>query len=101
MNKQAIVQRIVEKTGVTQLMAKEIVQETFDAIIDILATHRRIELRKFGVFKVKHRAGRTARNPHTKASVEVEPKDVVVFKPGKEMKEKIGTKTTPKKRRKK
>ena len=49
----------------------------------------RIELRNFGVFAVKQRKGRKARNPRTNESVEVPPKCVVTFKPGKEMEERV------------
>src|SRR5437879_6707034 len=73
----------------TQLKTKEIVQQTFDAIVDTLLAERRIELRNFGVFEVKRRKARKARNPRTGAKVDVGPKNVVTFKPGKEMEEKI------------
>jgi hypothetical protein len=46
-------------------------------------------LRNFGVFEVKQRAARKARNPRTGAKVEVPAKFVVTFKPGKEMEEKV------------
>ena len=47
----------------------------------------RIELRNFGVFEVKQRKARKARNPRTGDKVNVPPKNVVTFKPGKEMEE--------------
>jgi hypothetical protein len=50
---------------------------------------RRIELRNFGVFEVKERAARKARNPRTGQRVDVPEKFVVTFKPGKEMEEKV------------
>src|SRR3981081_3051654 len=73
----------------TQLKTKEIVQQTFDAIVDTLLVEGRIELRNFGVFEVKRRKARKARNPRTGERVDVEPKFVVAFKPGKEMEEKV------------
>src|ERR1700704_6774795 len=73
----------------TQLKTKEIVQQTFDAIVDTLLVEKRIELRNFGVFEVKRRKARKARNPRTGERVNVEPKFVVTFKPGKEMEEKV------------
>ncbi len=73
----------------TQLKTKEIVQQTFDAIIDTLVREERIELRNFGVFEVKKRAARKARNPRTGTRVDVPEKYVVTFKPGKEMEERV------------
>ncbi len=89
MTKKEIVKEISEELGLTQLKTKEIVQKTFDAIVKTLLREGRIELRNFGVFEVKRRKARKARNPRTGEKVDVEPKNVVTFKPGKEMEEKV------------
>jgi integration host factor subunit beta len=87
--KKEIVKQISDKLGLTQLKTKEIVQQTFDAIVDTLLEDGRIELRNFGVFEVKQRKARKARNPRTGERVDVPPKNVVTFKPGKEMEERV------------
>ena len=89
MTKKEIVKTISEEIGLTQLKTKEIVQKTFDAIVETLLSEGRIELRNFGVFEVKKRKARKARNPRTGERVDVGPKMVVTFKPGKEMEEKV------------
>ena len=89
MTKKEIVKTISEEIGLTQLKTKEIVQKTFDAIVDTLVEDGRIELRNFGVFEVKRRAARKARNPRTGDRVDVPEKFVVTFKPGKEMEERV------------
>lgn len=89
MTKKEIVRKIAEDIEETQLKTKEIVQRTFDAIVKTLLVDRRIELRNFGVFEVKLRKPRKARNPRTEDSVDVPAKFVVTFKPGKEMEEKV------------
>ena len=89
MTKKEIVKTISEEIGMTQLKTKEIVQKTFDAIVETLVEEGRIELRNFGVFEVKKRAARKARNPRTGQRVDVPQKFVVTFKPGKEMEEKV------------
>ena len=85
--KKEIVKKISEDIGLTQLKTKDIVQRTLDAIIQTLVSEGRIELRNFGVFEVKRRAPRKARNPRTGDKVYVPSKNVVTFKPGKEMEE--------------
>lgn len=87
--KKEIVRQISEELGMTQLKTKEIVQKTFDAIIESLVTNGKIELRNFGVFKVKLRQRRKARNPKTDQRIDVPAKFVVTFKPGKRMEERI------------
>lgn len=89
MTKKEIVRTISEEIGLTQLKTKEIVQKTFDAIVRTLVEDNRIELRNFGVFEVKRRAPRKARNPRTGDKVFVPEKFVVTFKPGKEMEERV------------
>ncbi|OWK47125.1 DNA-binding protein [Fimbriiglobus ruber] len=87
--KKEIVKQIAERANLTQLQTKEIVQWTFDAIVETLVTEGRIELRNFGVFEVKRRKPRRARNPRTNEPVEVEAKNVVTFQPGKIMEERV------------
>ena len=87
--KKDIVRTISEEVGLTQQQTKDIVQKTFDAIIESLVRERRIELRNFGVFEVKPRAARKARNPRTGEQVDVPRKHVVTFKPGKYMEAKV------------
>ena len=89
MTKKDIVRTISEEVGLTQQQTKEIVQKTFDAIIESLVREGRIELRNFGVFEVKPRAARKARNPRTGQQVDVPKKYVVTFKPGKHMEAKV------------
>ena len=98
MTKKDIVRTISDDIGLTQLQTKEIVQKTFNAIIEAMVaggapteTRRggRIELRNFGVFEIKRRAPRKARNPRTGEKVFVGEKFVVTFKPGKEMEERV------------
>mgnify|MGYP006102782643 FL=1 len=91
MTKKEIVRRISEELGIKQTDTKEVVQRTFDAIIEALATEQRVELRNFGVFEVKKRAARKARNPKTGDEVLVPARFVVTFKPGKEMEQRVKT----------
>ena len=65
------------------------VQRVFDGIIDAMAKEGRIELRNFGVFEVKRRKPRKARNPRSGESVQVPERVAVRFKPGKEMEEQV------------
>ena len=91
MTKKEIVKTISDETGLNQQQIKTIVQKTFDAIVATLVEEGRIELRNFGVFQVRPRAARKARNPRTGRHVEVPEKFVVTFKPGKIMEQKVNS----------
>jgi len=87
--KKEIVKTISDETGLNQQQIKQVVQKTFDSIVQTLVEEGRIELRNFGVFQVRPRAARKARNPRTGRQVEVPEKFVVSFKPGKIMEERV------------
>ena len=89
MTKKDIVLKIADATGIKQVDVKKIVQKTFDVIIDSLMQGDKVELRNFGVFKIKERRARFGRNPRTGQSVPVPPRKVVVFKSDLEMKKKV------------
>ena len=93
--KKDIIRKLATQHNLSQEDTKNIVQGTFDAIIDALLVNERIELRNFGVFEVRHRAARKARNPKTGESVHVPPKKVVNFKPGRLMEQLINKKDEP------
>jgi integration host factor subunit beta len=59
----------------------------FQSIIDALHRGEKIELRGFGSFRLRQREPRKGRNPKTGDKVDVPPKKVPYFKPGKELKD--------------
>jgi len=89
MTKKDIVLSISEKTNIKQIDVKRVVQETFDHIVGALNNGQTVELRNFGIFKVKSRKGRVGRNPRTGESVDIPEKKVVSFKAGLEMKKRV------------
>lgn len=89
MTKKDIVAKIADETGLKQVDVKKVVQKTFDYIIASLTKGETVELRNFGVFKVRSRKGRVGRNPRTGESVPIAEKKVVTFKAGLIMKQKV------------
>jgi len=90
MTKKDIAKNIAEAVSLPQLTVQEIIQMLFDGITEILVEEGGIELRNFGVFKVKDRKARKARNPRTGESVMVPARKVVTFKAGGVMKKRLG-----------
>ncbi len=87
--KRDICEKIARKTSGTHTVVKETVQLFLDELINELSQGHRIELRDFGVFEIRQRAARKARNPRTGAEAFVPAKNVVVFKVGKLMRERV------------
>ncbi len=89
MTKKEIVTTIADRTDIKQIDVKKAVQMALDIIIASLSRGERVELRNFGIFKVKSRESRLGRNPKTGEGVRIPEKKVVAFKPGLVMKEKV------------
>ncbi len=87
--KKELVHRIADRTGVTKVVAKEVIQSFLNAIIDELAEGNRLEFREFGVFESRERAARLAQNPRTLEKVPVPAKRIVKFKVGRLMRKKV------------
>jgi len=89
MTKKEIVTKIADQTDIKQIDVKKVVQMTLDMIVDSLAEGQTVELRNFGIFKVKSRKARLGRNPKTGESVQIPEKKAVTFKAGLIMKDKV------------
>lgn len=93
--KKDLIKVVSEKTGVDIVSVKEIMQCTFDTMCEGLAQDGNIEIRNFGIFRVKHTGPRKARNPKNKTEIMVPAKKHIHFKPGKTMKAKINSNKNP------
>ena len=89
LTKKDLVLLVAKDTGITQVDVKRVIQGTLDHLVAGLKEGKTVELRNFGVFKVRQRAPRRGRNPKTGQEVPVPPKRVVVFKPGLLMRQDI------------
>lgn len=89
MTKKEIVLKIAEETHLKQIDVKEVVQKTLDHITEALSKGETVELRNFGVFKVKSRRSRIGRNPKTGTTVPIPERKVVAFKVGMVMKKRV------------
>ncbi len=89
MNKAEIAEVVHGKLGGTKVQADEIVDLVFDSITNSLKKGEEVSIAGFGIFLVKHRAARQARNPRTGAMVSVAAMKVPKFRAGKALKETV------------
>lgn len=87
MTKAELVEEVARTAELTKKHAELIVNTVFDSIVQSLKKGEKIELRGFGSFRIRRRGARIGRNPKTGDRVEVPPKRIPYFKPGKELKE--------------
>jgi DNA-binding protein HU-beta/integration host factor subunit beta len=84
-----IARTISEGLGLTQLQTRQILQKILDSIVNTLVEEGRVELRNFGVFEVRWRKARKARNPRTGEKIMVPKQCTVIFKPGLVMEHRV------------
>jgi len=89
MTKAELVEEVSRVSDLTKKHSEVIVDTVFKSIIDALHRGEKIELRGFGSFRLRRREPRKGRNPKTGDKVDVPPKKVPYFKPGKELKDLI------------
>jgi integration host factor subunit beta len=89
MTKAELVEEVSRVSDLSKKHSELIVETVFKSIIDALHRGEKIELRGFGSFRLRQRESRKGRNPKTGDKVDVPPKRVPYFKPGKELKDLI------------
>lgn len=78
--KAAIVNKIASDTGITKMETRIVVDAFLNSILESLSAGLRIELRGFGVFDVKTRKPRMARNPKTGVEIPLDERFIPIFK---------------------
>ena len=90
MNKSDLINKIANlNPSIYHKDANKIVNVFFDTISKALSKNERVELRGFGVFDVKKREARIARNPKNGDAVAVPAKSIPFFRMGKGMKDRL------------
>ncbi len=89
LTKAEIIENIYPEVNVSKKNIHRIIDLFFEEIKEALLQDKVIELRGFGTFELKTRKGRRARNPKTGEKVTVENHGVAVFRPGRELKQKV------------
>ena len=97
MNKQELVAKLAEKSGMTKASANDAINGFTEVVKEALTAGDSIQLIGFGTFAVKERAAREARNPRTGEKVKIAASKSPVFKPGKALKDAVNVKKGKKK----
>lgn len=85
MNKGDLISKIAENANLSKAQAADALNAVLDGIEEALKSGDKVTLIGFGTFSVSRRDARTGRNPQTGASIKIKAKNVVKFKPGKEI----------------
>ncbi len=89
MNKQELIAKVAEKSGLTKAQAQDAMEAAIEAIGEALSKGDEVRLIGFGTFLVTHRPERDVRIPGTKDTKRVPAVNVPKFKPGKGLKDTV------------
>jgi len=89
MNKGDLINKIAEDAGLTKTQASAALEAVTDGVTSTLAKGDKLTLVGFGTFSVSKRAARKGRNPQTGKEISIAAKNVVKFKPGKDLSSRV------------
>jgi DNA-binding protein HU-beta len=89
MNKTGLADAVHAKIGGTKVQAEQAVETLIDAIIATLKKGEEVSIAGLGIFSVKKRAAREARNPRTGETVKVPAMNVPKFRAAKALKDAV------------
>ncbi len=90
MNKSELITNVAASAGVTKQVATTVVDTVLESIGDSLGAGQDVQIRGFGNFKVTTRAARTGKNPQTGEQMQIPEKQVIKFRPAKDLSDKLG-----------
>ena len=95
MLKSDLIALLVGKRQLTQKQAEQTVETIFDSMKGALCRGDNIEIRGLGAFHVKSYQGYNGRNPKTGSVIPVKPKRGLLFRTGKELRDRVNRATEP------
>ncbi|MBA43455.1 MAG: DNA-binding protein HU [Magnetococcales bacterium] len=89
MNKNELISKVAETSGLTKADAARAVDGVLDSISSSLSSKQEVRLAGFGTFTVTHRKATTGRNPRTGAPIQIAASNMPKFRPGKGLREAV------------
>ena len=86
LTKKDIVNSLYMQLGFSKSICENLLEDFFTIILDNLIKHNKVKIAKFGTFSIRKKSRRTGRNPKTKEETVIAERNVVLFKPSKELK---------------
>tara|TARA_Y100000768_G_C23591348_1_gene501746 strand:+ start:130 stop:417 length:288 start_codon:yes stop_codon:yes gene_type:complete len=91
LTKQEIVNSIYMQIGFSKQISENLLEDFFEIILLNLKKNKKVKIAKFGTFELRLKKKRIGRNPKTKEKAIISERKVVLFKPSRELKNKINT----------
>ena len=89
LTKKDIVNSIYMQIGFSKKISENLLEDLFQVILKNIISDKKVKISKFGTFILRKKNKRLGRNPKTKEEKIISERNVILFKPSKELKEYI------------
>tara|TARA_B100000282_G_scaffold280989_1_gene242577 strand:+ start:392 stop:688 length:297 start_codon:yes stop_codon:yes gene_type:complete len=91
LTKKEIVNSIYMQIGFSKNIAENLLEDLLSIILSELIINKKVKIPKFGTFILRYKKSRMGRNPKTLEKKLISERNVVLFKPSKDLKKFINT----------
>jgi len=89
LTKKEIVNSIYMQIGFSKKISENLLQDVFQILLKNIIIEKKVKIAKFGTFILRKKNQRIGRNPKTKEKKIISERNVILFKPSKELKQLI------------
>ena len=86
LTKKEIVNSIYMQLGFSKKIVENLIEDLFLLILEELIVNRKVKIPKFGTLSIRHKSRRVGRNPKTLEKKIISERNVILFKPSRELK---------------
>ena len=86
LTKKEIINSIYMQLGFSKKICENIFEDFFSIILEELIKNKKVKIPKFGTFQLRYKKSRVGRNPKTLEKKIISERNVILFKPSKELK---------------
>tara|TARA_B100001250_G_scaffold151868_1_gene130321 strand:- start:2505 stop:2795 length:291 start_codon:yes stop_codon:yes gene_type:complete len=89
LTKKEIVNAIYMQIGFSKKISENLLEDVFQIILNNIISNNKVKIAKFGTFLLRKKNSRIGRNPKTKEEKIISERNVILFRPSKELKKLI------------
>ena len=86
LTKKDLVNLIYMQIGFSKKISENLIEDFFKTIVENLKKEKKLKISNFGTFFIREKKARIGRNPKTKEKKIISKRNVILFKPSKELK---------------
>ena len=89
LTKKDLINSIYMQIGFSKKISENLLEDVFQIILNNIISNNKVKIAKFGTFLLRKKNQRIGRNPKTKEEKIISERNVILFKPSKELKQYI------------